>query len=111
MLEDPRIKLYHQSSSRFYGTVAYDAAYQGILSATEEGRRLGELLGDYEVMMMQNHGSLTIGNTVAMAFDLMYFLERVCMFQVMANTDLYFDKSELRLIKCFVICTRTQQCF
>ncbi|XP_064599522.1 putative aldolase class 2 protein PA3430 isoform X2 [Liolophura sinensis] len=84
MLEDPRIKLYHQNASRLYGIVAYDADYQGIPSATEEGRRLGELLGDNEVMIMQNHGALTIGNTVAMAFDLMYSLERACMFQILA---------------------------
>ena len=48
----------------------------------EEGKRLGSVLGDKEVLFMGNHGIMTVADSVAMAFDSLYYLERVAMFQV-----------------------------
>ena len=44
----------------------------------DERDQLTEHLGDMLVMIMKNHGLLTIGSTVAQAFVRMLYLERSC---------------------------------
>ena len=51
---------------------------------TEEGDRLGRLIGNKQIMMMGNHGVLVCASTVAEAFDLTYYLERACRNLVLA---------------------------
>lgn len=48
----------------------------------EECRRLGEDLGDKWLMMMHNHGLLSVGRTVGEAFYYLYMLENACKVQV-----------------------------
>ena len=47
-------------------------------NSDEEGDRLASLLGNRKTMMMGNHGVLVVANTVAEAFDQLYYLERAC---------------------------------
>lgn len=56
--------------------------YEGIATDLEERRRLVADLGDKNAMLLRNHGTLTVGTTVADAFLRMYFLERACQAQV-----------------------------
>ena len=56
--------------------------YEGIATDLEERERLVEDLGDKHVMILRNHGTLTVGDNVALAFVRMYFLERACEAQV-----------------------------
>jgi len=51
-------------------------------SGSDECRRLGEDLGDKWIMIMKNHGLLTVGRSVAEAFYLMYTVESACKVQV-----------------------------
>jgi ribulose-5-phosphate 4-epimerase/fuculose-1-phosphate aldolase len=53
-------------------------------NTTEEGDRLGRLLGNKQMMMMGNHGLLVCAETVAEAFDLTYYFERACRNLVLA---------------------------
>ncbi len=39
-------------------------------------------LGDKHAMLLRNHGTLTVGDSIASAFVRMYFLERACEAQV-----------------------------
>jgi ribulose-5-phosphate 4-epimerase/fuculose-1-phosphate aldolase len=48
----------------------------------EECRKLGEDLGDKWLMVMQNHGLLSVGRTVGEAFYMLYMLENACKVQV-----------------------------
>ena len=73
-----------QSAIRFYGRVAYDDDFNGVVLATDEGDRIAQALGDNEVMFMANHGVTVVGPTVAQAFDALYYLERACQAQVIA---------------------------
>ena len=41
-------------------------------------------LGDKTALILRNHGTLTVGGTVAEAFVRMWFLERACNIQVRA---------------------------
>jgi ribulose-5-phosphate 4-epimerase/fuculose-1-phosphate aldolase len=73
-----------QSALGFYDDVAYDPAYNGLAFDVSEGERLAAALGDRSVLMMGNHGVLVVGNTIAQAFERLYFLERAAQAQVLA---------------------------
>jgi len=57
--------------------------YEGIATDLDERERLVADLGDKRAMILRNHGTLTVGETVADAFLRMYFLERACQVQVL----------------------------
>lgn len=64
----------------------HDVAYhdfEGIATDIEERQRLVKDLGSKHSMILRNHGTLTVGRTVAEAFLRMYFLERACEAQVL----------------------------
>jgi ribulose-5-phosphate 4-epimerase/fuculose-1-phosphate aldolase len=56
--------------------------YEGIATDLDERERLVQDLGTRNAMILRNHGTLTVGETVADAFVRMYFLERACEAQV-----------------------------
>lgn len=58
--------------------------YEGVATDLEERERLVADLGGKSAMILRNHGTLTVGETVADAFIKMYFLERACEAQVHA---------------------------
>lgn len=75
----------NQISLEFYGRVAYHD-YEGISYDLDERRRLVRDLGDKPVMIMRNHGLLTVGTTVAQAFLRMFYLEKACEIQLAAQS-------------------------
>lgn len=77
-LIDPRLPPIDQTSARFFGKVAIDPGFTGLADTPEEGARLARALGEKSVLMMGNHGVLTVGGTIAEAFDAMYYFERGC---------------------------------
>ncbi len=56
--------------------------YEGIAFDHGERPRLVRDLGAKHAMILRNHGTLTLGSSVAAAFTRMYFLERACTIQV-----------------------------
>ena len=70
-----------QTSMIAGGDVAYHD-YEGIATDLEERERLVEDLGDKTTMILRNHGTLAVGNSVAACFLRLYFLERACEAQV-----------------------------
>jgi ribulose-5-phosphate 4-epimerase/fuculose-1-phosphate aldolase len=84
VLADPEIKPVDQNSARYFNRVAYDMNYGGIADSLAEGDRLAGVLGNRSNMMMAQHGVLVVGETVADAFDRLYFLERACQTLVLA---------------------------
>ncbi len=59
--------------------------YEGIaLDLDERDRLVADLGAQKHVMMLRNHGTLTLGRTCADAFMRMYYLERACTMQVRA---------------------------
>jgi ribulose-5-phosphate 4-epimerase/fuculose-1-phosphate aldolase len=61
--------------------VAYHE-YEGIATDLEERERLVEDIGTKNAMILRNHGTLAVGETVAECFLRLYFLERACDAQV-----------------------------
>jgi len=87
VLKDPTIQMISQNAARFRTNVAYDiGGYDGIANQGEntEGKRLGQALGDKDVLVMGNHGLLTVGETIPMAYDRHYYFERAAETQVLA---------------------------
>ncbi len=86
LLADTGLEPVDQNALRFYGDVAHDDGYAGLALAEEEGDRLAAVLGDKRVLFMSNHGVLVVGETIAEAFDDLYYLERACQVQVLARS-------------------------
>lgn len=83
-LEDPTLYPIDQSSCKFYGRLAYDTDYGGMGNNATEGARLAQAMGNKSAMIMGNHGVLTTGETVASAFEDLYYLERAAKTQMLA---------------------------
>jgi ribulose-5-phosphate 4-epimerase/fuculose-1-phosphate aldolase len=58
--------------------------YEGVALLEDEKKRLVADLGDKNLMILRNHGTLAAGKNVADAFTYIYFLERACTYQVRA---------------------------
>lgn len=70
----------NQSSMLIRTDVAYHD-YEGVALDLGERERLQRDLGDHGMMILRNHGTLTVGGTVAAAFSRMFSLERACRLQ------------------------------
>ena len=69
--------------------VTHDLAYhdyEGVALDHDERPRLQRDLGTKNHMLWRNHGTLTVGRSVASAFERMYHLERACSIQVRTRT-------------------------
>ncbi len=73
-----------QTAMRF-ARVAYHE-YEGVVLEMDERKRLLKSLGDCEVMLLRNHGTLSVGRSVAESFNNMYRLERACRTQLLAQS-------------------------
>src|SRR3984957_37179 len=71
----------NQMSLEFYNRVAYHD-YEGIALSNAEKTRLVADLGAHPVLILRNHGLLTVGKTPGEAFLRMFYLERACEIQV-----------------------------
>jgi ribulose-5-phosphate 4-epimerase/fuculose-1-phosphate aldolase len=58
--------------------------YEGVAVDLDERERIIADMGDKGAMLLRNHGTLTVGETVGEAFVRMYFLERACEAQILA---------------------------
>src|SRR4051812_37265183 len=58
--------------------------YEGIALNHDERERLVADLGDKNLMLLKNHGTLAVGDTAANCWVGMYYLERSCTMQVRA---------------------------
>jgi ribulose-5-phosphate 4-epimerase/fuculose-1-phosphate aldolase len=71
-----------QTAMRFDSVGYHD--YEGVVLELGEQERLIANLGDRDVLFLRNHGVLTVGRSVAEAFNNAYRVERACKSQLMA---------------------------
>jgi ribulose-5-phosphate 4-epimerase/fuculose-1-phosphate aldolase len=95
----------NQISMEFFGRIAYHD-YEGIAYDLDEQKRLVRDLGDKPVMILRNHGLLTVGKTVAQAFLRMYYLEKACEIQLATTST-----GQPLIIPPEDICRRTERQF
>ncbi len=72
-----------QHAMSLYGRIGYHD-YEGVALDLDERVRLVHDLGNNPVMILRNHGTLSVGQTCADAFMAIYYLERACSIQVRA---------------------------
>ncbi len=73
-----------QFAMRFQGAMGRHA-YEGVAMETGERERLVANIGAHDVLVLRNHGVLTVGRTVAEAFILMYYFEKAARVQLLAQ--------------------------
>lgn len=79
------LRRYTQMSMQVQKDLAYHD-YEGIALDLDERERLVANLGTKSLMMLRNHGTLTVGQTCGTAFLRMYFLENACKAQIFAQS-------------------------
>lgn len=70
-----------QFAMRFYKRQAFHD-YEGVAIDSDEQERIIRHLGGDRVMLMRNHGILTVGRTPGEAFMLLYYFERAARIQL-----------------------------
>lgn len=84
-LADHEFAMLDQNACRFHQRVGYDRDYTGMALDDGEGERVAKLMGDdLSVLLLGNHGVMVVAETIAMAFDELYYFERACQLQVLA---------------------------
>jgi len=83
-LQDPTLRPIDQNTARFYNRVAIDLDFGGIADDAAEGQRLAAAFGNHSIMLMGNHGVSVAAETVADAFDQLYFFERSAKTMILA---------------------------
>lgn len=75
-----------QNAMRFHGRIASDAHYNGLALDVGEGERIARAMQGADVVFLGNHGVVVCGARIDHAFDDLYYLERACMVQVLAQS-------------------------
>ena len=73
-----------QDACAFFEDHGLYSGYRGVVNDTEDGRRIGAALGDSKAVILQNHGLLTVGASVAEAAWYFITMERSCQAQLLA---------------------------
>lgn len=79
------LRRYTQFSMQIHDDLAYHD-YEGIALDHDERERLVDDIGENNLLMLRNHGTLTVGENCAIAFLRMYFLENACKTQILAQS-------------------------
>lgn len=74
-----------QNAMRFHGRIAIDAHYNGLALDHTEGERIAALMKHADIGFLGNHGVVVCGDSVAYAYDDLYYVERACMVEVLAR--------------------------
>jgi ribulose-5-phosphate 4-epimerase/fuculose-1-phosphate aldolase len=75
-----------QNAMRFHGRIAVDDHYGGLALDMREGERIARAMQGADVAFLGNHGVVVCGERIDWAFDDLYYLERACMAQVIAES-------------------------
>jgi ribulose-5-phosphate 4-epimerase/fuculose-1-phosphate aldolase len=75
-----------QTAMRFHGRVAVDAHYNGLALDAGEGERIARAMQGRDVAFLGNHGVVVCGERIDHAYDDLYYLERACTAQVLAQS-------------------------
>jgi ribulose-5-phosphate 4-epimerase/fuculose-1-phosphate aldolase len=75
-----------QNAMRFVNRIAIDPDYNGLALDASEGERIAHAMGTADIAFLGNHGVVVCEDRIDYAYDDLYFLERACMAQVLAQS-------------------------
>lgn len=85
MLEDAELPPAEQNALDFQGRIAYTEVYDGEFDQDiRHGEALAKALGDADVLVLRNHGTIVVGRTLAEAYTDLYSLERAAKALILA---------------------------
>jgi|TARA_B110000037_G_C17104936_1_gene499504 ribulose-5-phosphate 4-epimerase/fuculose-1-phosphate aldolase len=76
-LKDPTLQPIDQNTMRFYNRVSVCGDFGG-LGFENESNKMASAIGNNRSMLLANHGVITVGQTIAEAFDELYYFEKAC---------------------------------
>lgn len=76
-LADSALPPIDQNTMRYFNRVGIDAGFDG-MGLGDEAERLTTTLGNKRILIMGNHGVMAVGNSIARAFDELFYFERAC---------------------------------
>lgn len=79
------LEMITQDSLRFYGSHAVYRHFGGVVVDADEGQRIAGALGNGKAVILQNHGLLTVGQSVDEAAFWFMSLDRTCQAQLLAD--------------------------
>lgn len=88
MVEGGKLEMAHQTACRFLDRIAYQV-FGGVALTAEEGERIAAAQKNNphaDVIFLEHHGVTIGGPSVAVAFDDLYYLERACRQQILAQS-------------------------
>jgi L-fuculose-phosphate aldolase len=101
-----RLVVSHMDMTMFFDDVAYLDEWPGVPIANEEGRIISGAIGDKNVILLANHGMLTVGETLEQAVFLAANAEFAARVQLLARAAGYvpreLDPERARDAKNFV---------
>jgi ribulose-5-phosphate 4-epimerase/fuculose-1-phosphate aldolase len=75
-----------QNAMRFHGRIAVDDRYNGLALDASEGERIARAMNGADIAFLGNHGVVVCGERIDHAYDDLYYLERACAAQVLAES-------------------------
>lgn len=88
-----------QDVCAFYNDHVVYEDFGGVVVELDEGQRIAQALGKHKAAILQNHGLLTVGQTVDEAAWWFITMERSCQVQLLADAAAARDGSAPRTIK------------
>lgn len=76
----------NQSAMRFHESVKRIKKYNGLILNIKEGLLIAEAIKKNRVTFLENHGVIVCGNKISHTFDDLYYLERCCYIQILAQS-------------------------
>lgn len=89
-----------QEACAFYDDQSLYTEYNGLALEEEEGRRMAEALGGNRAVVMQNHGVITVGQSIEEAAYWFVSFDRAAQVQLLAEaagTPAYLDDEQARI--------------
>jgi len=80
-----KLDIITQDACAFYDDHVLYEDFNGIVLAAEEGENIAKCLGDKKAALLQNHGLLTVGETVEATVFWFISMEKCCHAQLMAD--------------------------
>ncbi|KAL5407539.1 hypothetical protein PMIN06_007912 [Paraphaeosphaeria minitans] len=87
-----------QDSIRFYKSHGVYKQFGGVVLASEEGERIANALGEGKAAILQNHGILTVGQTVDEAAFWFLSLDKTCQTQLLVDAAAAGNGLEKKMI-------------
>lgn len=87
-----------QDSCAFFHDHGLYEDFGGVAVDLEEGDHIARALGNYKAAILQNHGLLTVGQTVDEAIWWFIAMERSCQVQLLAESSALYSGTRLKMI-------------